>query len=114
MAGQLKDWIAGLIRSEATAPHWLTYPQPADGGPESTLVKDADYFRVRVVGNDGVPQTVFVRVASPADVGGTWTTRSVNLGAWAGQTIQLRFDALDLASSSLIEAGFDNVSITRQ
>ncbi len=74
----------------------------------------ADYFRVRVVGNDGVPQTVFVRVASPADVGGTWTTRSVNLGAWAGQTIQLRFDALDLASSSLIEAGFDNVSITRQ
>jgi hypothetical protein len=61
-----------------------------------------------------VPQTVYTRVASSQDKGGVWMTRTVNLGAWAGQTIQLRFDALDNASASLIEAGFDNVSITRQ
>jgi len=79
-----------------------------------TSATSADYFRVRVVGNDGVPQTVYTRVASSQDKGGVWMTRTVNLGAWAGQTIQLRFDALDNASASLIEAGFDNVSITRQ
>jgi len=74
----------------------------------------ADYFRVRVVGNNGQPQTVYVRVASSANVPGTWTTRSVNLGAWAGQTVQLRFDTIDAGSNSLIEAGFDNVTVTRQ
>jgi len=55
-----------------------------------------------------------VRVASSANVPGTWTTRSVNLGAWAGQTVQLRFDTIDAGSNSLIEAGFDNVTVTRQ
>jgi len=79
-----------------------------------TSATSADYFRVRVVGNDGVPQTVYARAATAQDRGGVWMTRTVNLGAWAGQTIQLRFDALDNASASLIEAGFDNVSITRQ
>jgi len=79
-----------------------------------TSATSADYFRVRVVGNNGQPQTVYVRVASSTDVPGTWMTRTVNLSAWAGQTVQIRFDALDLASASLIEAGFDNVTITRQ
>ena len=79
-----------------------------------TSATTADYFRVRVVGNNGQPQTVYVRTAAARNQGGVWTTRTVNLSAWAGQTVQLRFDALDLASTSLIEAGFDNVTITRQ
>ncbi len=79
-----------------------------------TSATSADYFRVRVVGNNGQPQTVYVRTAAARNQGGVWTTRTVNLSAWAGQTVQLRFDALDLASTSLIEAGFDNVTITRQ
>ena len=74
----------------------------------------ADYFRVRVVGNNGQAQTVYVRVASSANVPGTWTTRSVNLSAWAGQTVQLRFDTIDAGANSLIEAGFDNVTVRRQ
>ncbi len=45
---------------------------------------------------------------------GAWTTRTVNLSAFAGQTVRLRFEAADAATGSLIEAGFDNVVVTRQ
>jgi aminopeptidase S len=73
-----------------------------------------DLFRVRVVGNNGVPLTVFARPGASRNVSAVWTTRSVDLSAWAGQTIQLRVEAYDGAAGSLIEAGFDNVVITRQ
>jgi aminopeptidase S len=43
-----------------------------------------------------------------------WTTQTVNLSAFAGQTVTLRFEAADAATGSLIEAGFDNVLVTRQ
>ncbi len=73
-----------------------------------------DLFRVRVVGNNGVPQTVFARAGASRNAAAAWTTRSVDLDAWAGQTIQLRVEAYDGAAGSLIEAGFDNVAIVRQ
>ena len=73
-----------------------------------------DLFRVRVVGNNGVPMTVFARAGVSRNTSAVWTTRTVDLSAWAGQTIQLRVEAYDGASGSLIEAGFDNVVITRQ
>ena len=47
-------------------------------------------------------------------VGGAWTTQTVNISAFAGQTVRLRFEAADAAAGSIIEAGFDNVSVTRQ
>jgi glucose/arabinose dehydrogenase len=72
----------------------------------------ADLFRVRVVGADGVAQTVWSRPGAARNVAGTWATRTANLGAWAGQTIQLRIDAVDAETGSLIEAGVDNVAIT--
>lgn len=74
----------------------------------------ADYFRVRVVGNNGQPQTLFTRAATPANAGVAWATQTVNLGAFAGQTVTLRFEAADAGTASLIEAGFDNVLVTRQ
>jgi hypothetical protein len=74
----------------------------------------ADYFRVRVVGSNGVVKTVFSRGATASNVAGVWSTRTVDLSAYAGQTIRLRFDAVDAGSASMIEAGFDNVSVTRQ
>jgi glucose/arabinose dehydrogenase len=74
----------------------------------------ADLFRVRVVGNNGVVQTVSALGATATARAGVWRRRTANLSAWAGQTIQLRVDAIDAASASLIEAGFDNVVITRQ
>ncbi|HEU5135419.1 MAG TPA: PQQ-dependent sugar dehydrogenase [Steroidobacteraceae bacterium] len=75
----------------------------------------ADYFRVRVVGTSGTPQTVFTRAGTGGTVvGGAWTTQTVNISAFAGQTVRLRFEAADAAAGSIIEAGFDNVSVTRQ
>jgi glucose/arabinose dehydrogenase len=74
----------------------------------------ADFFRVRVVGNDGQPQTLFTRTGSATNLAGVWTTQTVNLSAFAGQTVTLRFEAADAATGSLIEAGFDNVLVTRQ
>ena len=75
----------------------------------------ADYFRVRVVGASGTPQTVFTRPGTGGTVvGGAWTTQTVNISAFAGQTVRLRFEAADAAAGSIIEAGFDNVSVTRQ
>ena len=79
------------------------------------LATSADYFRVRVVGQNGVVQTVWARGGKAANVAGAWSTRIANLDAWAGQTIQIRVDAVDSVNggaASLIEAGVDNVSIT--
>jgi glucose/arabinose dehydrogenase len=75
----------------------------------------ADFFRARVVGNSGTPQTVFMRPGTAGTVvGGAWTTQTVNISAFAGQTIRLRFEAADAAAGSIVEAGLDNVSVTRQ
>ncbi len=74
----------------------------------------ADYFRVRVVGSNGQPQTLFTRAGSASNLAGAWTTQTVNLSAFAGQTVTLRFEAADAGTASLIEAGFDNVVVTRQ
>jgi len=55
---------------------------------------------------------VWARGGTSRNVAGAWATRTANLDAWAGQTIQLRIDAIDSAPGSLVEAGVDNVAIT--
>lgn len=74
----------------------------------------ADFFRVRVVRADGTVQTVFTRSGNANNVGGVWTTGSVNLSAFAGQNVLLRIEARDAGTASLVEAGVDNVVVTRQ
>jgi aminopeptidase S len=75
---------------------------------------NADYFRVRVVGASGAATTLFTeRGAANTDAAG-WASRSINLNNYAGQTIRVRFEAADASGGSLIEAGVDNVTITRQ
>lgn len=73
----------------------------------------ADYFRVRAVGSDGVPITLFQKSASASNVGAAWRAQSVSLSQFAGQTITLRFEAADSQSNgeTVIEAGFDNVVV---
>jgi aminopeptidase S len=68
---------------------------------------------VRVLGSNGVAQTVAARGGTASNVAGAWTTRTANISAWAGQTIQLRVEALDANPGSLIEAGVHNVTIIR-
>jgi glucose/arabinose dehydrogenase len=73
----------------------------------------ADYFRVRAVGADGVPVTLFQKSATSSNVGAAWRSQSVNLTSFAGQTITLRFEAADSTSNAetVIEAGFDDVMV---
>ncbi len=71
----------------------------------------ADYFRVRVVGENGIAQTVWARGGTAANAAAAWATKTAKLDAWAGQTIQLRIDVADEDGGSLIEAGVDNVAI---
>lgn len=73
----------------------------------------ADYFRVRAVGSDGVPVTLFQKPASANNVAAAWRSQSVSLARFAGQTITLRFEAADSTSNggTVIEAGFDDVLV---
>jgi hypothetical protein len=54
------------------------------------------------------------RAGSASILAGVWTTQSVNVSAFAGQTVRLRIEAGDSVTPSLVEAGVDNVVIRRQ
>lgn len=73
----------------------------------------ADFFRVRAVGTDGVPVTLFQKSATSSNVGAAWRSQSIDLSQFAGQTITLRFEAADSQSNgaTIIEAGIDDVVV---
>jgi Zn-dependent metalloprotease len=71
----------------------------------------ADFFRVVVVGN--TTSTVFQQLGAASNRAGAWATASVSLNAFSGQTVRIRVEAADAATASLVEAGVDNVLITR-
>jgi choice-of-anchor B domain-containing protein len=70
----------------------------------------ADFLRVQVVG--ATTQTVLERLGATTDVDAAWATASVNLGAFAGQTVRLRVLAADAGGGSLVEAAIDDIRIT--
>jgi carboxypeptidase T len=80
----------------------------AHGSNSST----ADYFRVKVVG--ATTSTVFQQLGAAANRNGAWGTASVNLSAFAGQTVRVVFEAADASTASLVEAGVDDVVVTRE
>jgi aminopeptidase S len=43
-----------------------------------------------------------------------WKARTIDISQFAGQTIYLLIQAADRGSSSLVEAGIDNVSVSLQ
>jgi aminopeptidase S len=71
----------------------------------------ADYFRAFVVG--GSATQVFQQLGAASNRAGAWATASVNVTSFAGQTVRIRFDTADASGASLVEAGVDNVTITR-
>ena len=68
----------------------------------------ADFFRVQVNG-----QTVVQRLGAAVNLNGAWTTSTVSLDAFAGQTVRIVISAADASTGSLVEAGVDDVRITR-
>jgi hypothetical protein len=45
---EFKEWVKGLIRTEAQPPLWLAFPSDPPDSRNSRLVPNADYFRVRI------------------------------------------------------------------
>jgi hypothetical protein len=79
----------------------------ANGSNSST----ADFLRVSVVGSTTFQ--AYQRLGSATNVNGTWVTSSVSLQNFAGQTVRLLIQAADASTASLVEAGVDDVRITR-
>jgi hypothetical protein len=71
-----------------------------------------DFFRVQIVG--ATTQTVLQELGSAANDNAAWVTRSVDISAFAGQSVRVVISAADNAGGSLVEAGVDDVVITRQ
>ena len=69
-----------------------------------------DYFRVSVVGTS-TTTLVFDDDGTNGIRDAVWTARTLNLDSFAGQTIQLLFEAADEGGGSLVEAAVDNVKV---
>ncbi|HEU4730789.1 MAG TPA: S8 family serine peptidase [Kofleriaceae bacterium] len=78
----------------------------------STNSSTADFFRVQIVG--ATTQTVVEELGSTANDDAAFATRSVDISAFAGQSVRLLISASDLGGASLVEAAVDDVLITRQ
>jgi hypothetical protein len=72
----------------------------------------ADYLRVSIVG--AAQTVVFQELGDVNDDDAAWATATVDLSAFAGQSIRIRVEAADLSGASLVEAAIDDVKIVRQ
>ena len=72
----------------------------------------ADYLRVSIVGT--TQASVFQELGNTNDDDGVWATATVDLSAFAGQSIRILVEAADAAGASLVEAAIDDVKIIRQ
>jgi aminopeptidase S len=57
---------------------------------------------------------VIQELGTAANDAAAWTTQSVDISAFAGQSIRIVITAADNAGGSLVEAGVDDVVITRR
>ncbi|GIJ23358.1 M14 family zinc carboxypeptidase [Micromonospora lutea] len=71
----------------------------------------ADYFRVSVVHNGGTT-ALLTQSGAASNRNGAWTTSSLNLTPYAGQSVRILVEAADASTASLVEAAVDNVTIT--
>ncbi|MFS1304357.1 M28 family peptidase [Streptosporangium longisporum] len=72
---------------------------------------NADFLRVKVVGS--TTTQVFQQLGSAANRDGAWATANVDISAFAGQSVRILVEAGDASGASLVEAGIDDVRVTR-
>lgn len=72
-----------------------------------------DRLRAIVEESDGTQTTVVEIVGQPVDVDGVWKTAFGALDPWVGQTIRLRFEAVDGGAPNLLEVELDDIRVTR-
>ncbi len=80
----------------------------------SSLSSTADYLRVKVVTSSGATRTVFQEFGSAVDDDAAWTSRSIDLDAYAGQSVRLLVEVADGSTNSLVEVAIDDVRVTRE
>ncbi|ADD44423.1 M4 family metallopeptidase [Stackebrandtia nassauensis] len=71
----------------------------------------ADYLRISVQTSSGTT-TVHTVSGAASNRSGTWTGYTVDLSAYAGQSVRLVVSAADASTGSLVEAAVDNVVVT--
>jgi carboxypeptidase T len=79
----------------------------------SSNSSSADYFRAYVEDATGKRTVVKQELGTARTDLPTWSTASVSMARWAGQTIRIVFAAADLGRASTVEAAVDDVRITR-
>ena len=72
----------------------------------------ADYLRVSILGN--TQAIVLQELGAANNDDSVWATATVNLSAFAGQTIRILVEAADMSGASLVEAAIDDVKIVRR
>ena len=58
--------------------------------------------------------TVLNVPGAAVDRDAAWTAASVDISAFAGQTVRIQVEAADAATASLVEAAVDDVRVTRE
>jgi hypothetical protein len=71
----------------------------------------ADFFRVSVVGSGTT--VLFTQPGAATNRNGAWGSGPWNISGFAGQSVRVLIEAADASTASLVEAGVDNVTITR-
>jgi murein tripeptide amidase MpaA len=79
----------------------------------SSASSSADYFRAFVEAEDGTRVLVRQELGAANSDLPKWTTVSISMSRWAGQTIRIVFAAADRGRASVVEAAVDDVRITR-
>ncbi|HSS35941.1 MAG TPA: M14 family metallopeptidase [Patescibacteria group bacterium] len=73
----------------------------------------ADAFTAIVEAENGTQTPVMTVAGKAADLDGAWKSASILLDPWAGQTIHIRFQAVDGGPGNLVEVEVDDVRVTR-
>ena len=98
------------IRLAAGAGQKLTFAYVFAHSASST---SADALTAVVVRQDGTRVPVWSIRGAPVDRDGSWRTASISLDAFAGQTVQLRFQAVDGGPGNLLEVQLDDIRVTQ-
>jgi hypothetical protein len=79
----------------------------------SSNSSSADRLQTYVEEEDGTRTRVHWEVGAANVDKPAWSSASISLTAWAGQTVRIVFVATDAGAGSVVEAGVDDVRVTR-